>query len=70
MSSPQAFSHQNQTSAMCNAEFVQQSVVDLLDVGCIKEVATEPWVCSPLSVVENSVGKKRLVVNLKREARV
>ena len=65
MSSPQAFSRQNQTSAMCNAEFVQQSVADLLDAGCIKEVAAEPWVCSPLSVVENSVGKKRLVVNLK-----
>ena len=42
MSSPQAFSHQNQTTAMCNAEFVQQSVTDLLDAGCIKEVAAEP----------------------------
>ncbi len=32
------FSRRNQTSAMCNGEFMQQSVADLLAGGCIREV--------------------------------
>ena len=31
----------------------------------MEEVAEQPYVCSPLSVVENSAGTKRLVVNLR-----
>ena len=42
-----------------------QSVADLLASGCIREVPEQPYICSPLSVVESSAGKKRLVINLK-----
>ena len=55
----------NQASAMQNAGFVQQSIEELLASGCVMEVPEPPHVCSPMSVVENSVGKKRLVVNLR-----
>ncbi len=64
-SAPTPFSRRNQTSAMCSREFVQQSVADLLAGGCISEVPQEPYICSPLSVVESSGGKKRLVLNLR-----
>ena len=59
------FSRQNQASARAHAEFVQQSIVDLMASGCIGEVPTLPYICSPLSVVESSAQKKRLVINLK-----
>ena len=47
-----------------NAEFVDQSVAELLNSACINELDVAPYICSPLSVVENSSGKKRLVINL------
>ena len=37
----------------------------MIGSGCVMEVPEPPHVCSPMSVVENSVGKKRLVVNLR-----
>ena len=37
----------------------------LVATGCVRVVPEPPLVCSPLSVVENSVGKKRLVINLR-----
>ena len=64
-SEPTPNSRQNQASAMLNQEFVQQCVADLLMGGCIKEVSDVPYICSPLSVVESSGGKKRLVINLR-----
>ena len=62
---PTPFSRQNQASALGNAEFVEESVAGLLTSGCIKEVDSIPYICSPLSVVESSGGKKRLVINLR-----
>ena len=38
---------------------------DLLTTGCVVDVQEAPHICSPLSVVENSSGKRRLVVNLR-----
>ena len=64
-SEPTPFSKQNQASARLNAQFVHQSVTDLLAGGCIKEVPEQPYICSPLSVVEGSGKKKRLVINLR-----
>ena len=52
-------------SALRNNDFVQQCIQELTDTGCIDVVAEAQFVCSPLSVVENSVGKKRLVINLR-----
>ena len=65
MSQPTPFSRRNYKSTSLHAEFVQQSVADLLAGNCIKEVPGEPFIYSPLSVVESSGGKKRLVINLR-----
>ena len=59
---PAPFFHTNQHSAIVNAEFVN---AELVAGGYVKRVEQKPTVCSPLSVVVNGVGKKRLVVNLK-----
>ena len=54
-----------QLSTIAHAEFVCDSVRDLIASDCIRKVRSLPHICSPLSVVENSTGKKRLVVNLR-----
>ena len=64
-SEPTPFSRTNQNSALQNYKFVKESIADLLAAGCVEVVAEPPHVCSPLSVVENSAGKKRLVLNFK-----
>ena len=48
-----------------NAKFVNDCITELVSGGCMGELETAPVVCSPLSVVENSMGKKRLAVNLR-----
>ena len=65
MSEPTQFCGNNQASALGNADFVRECIAELVSSGCVKEVEDMPFVCSPLSVVENSMGKKRLVVNLR-----
>ena len=55
----------NQLSAKLHANFVQTSIDELVATGCVRHVEEVPHVCSPLSVVENAVGKKRLVLNLR-----
>ena len=63
-SEPTEYHRGNQVSALRNDVFVQQCIQELTDTGCIDVVAEAPIICSPLSVVENSVGRKRLVINL------
>ncbi len=63
-SEPTTFSRKNQASADLNRVFVEQSIGDLMVNGCICEVTVAPHICSLLSVVEGSMGKKGLVVNL------
>ena len=65
MSEPTHFRRNNHASALGNTEFVGESIAELVRSGCVKEVEGVPAVCSPLSVVENSGGKKRLVLNLR-----
>ena len=65
LSGPPQYIKPNQKSALDNAEFVETSLVDLLSNRCVLKVAEMPHVCSPLSVVSNRVGKKRLVLNLR-----
>ena len=60
-SEPTPIVHKNQNSAMHNSNFVQECIAELLVASCTKDT---PYVCSPLSVVENS-GKRRLVINLR-----
>ena len=62
---PTKFCKWNQNSALVNVEFVDQAINELLADGRVREVDEQPWVCSPLSVVESSTGKKRLVLNLR-----
>ena len=71
-SEPTPFSRKNQNSALHNYKFVKESIADLLATGCVEVVSKPPHVCSPLFhvcsplfVVENSAGKKRLVLNLR-----
>ena len=64
-SEPTEYHRGNQVSALHYDVFVQQCIQELTDTGCIDVVAEAPIVCSPLSVVENSVGRKRLVINLR-----
>ena len=50
----------------CRAKLCCASVnAVLVTTRCVRVVPEPPLVCSPLSVVENSVGKKRLVINLR-----
>ena len=55
---PPPFTRQNQAPARLSAQFVQQSVAELLASGCIEEVTKKPHICSPLSVVESSGERK------------
>ena len=64
-SEPPMRSQKNQPSAYLKSEFVQASIDELLVGGCIKLRELKPHICSPLSVVANSTGKLRLVVNLR-----
>ena len=64
-SEPPMRSQKNQPSAYLKSEFVQTSIDELLVGGCIKLRELKPHICSPLSVVANSTGKLRLVVNLR-----
>ena len=54
----------NNKSAITNEEFVGQVISDLLDSGCVHEIPFKPFVVNPLSVVTNSSGKKRLILDL------
>ena len=40
-------------------------VAELLSGGYIESVSAKPYICSPLSVLENATGKQRLVLNLR-----
>jgi hypothetical protein len=64
-SEPTPYFHANHRSANRHSSFVQESVSELCATGCVVEVSTRPSICSPLSVVENKTGMKRLVVNLR-----
>ena len=49
-----------QSSAHHNADFVE-----LLQNRCVRKILYRPHICNPLSVVSNSTGKLRLVLNLR-----
>ena len=55
----------NQASAITNREFVIQAISELVQNRCVVKVPRQPHICSPLSVVSNSMGKQRLVINLR-----
>ena len=62
---PPPMNFKNNKSALDNVEFVEQSIKDLLESGCIEKVPFQPFVVSPLSVAHNKgSGKKRLILDL------
>ena len=62
---PDPFSQSNHISSLVHKSFVTEAVTELLANQCINRVTEKPYICSPLSVVENAEGKLRLVLNLR-----
>ncbi|XP_065943706.1 uncharacterized protein [Magallana gigas] len=61
---PKEMYMKNNKSAILNAEFVSDTVSELLLSSCIIQVPFIPVVVNPLSVAMNSSGKKRLILDL------
>lgn len=61
---PKEMYMKNNKSAIFNAEFVSDTVSELLLSSCIIQVPFIPVVVNPLSVAMNSSGKKRLILDL------
>ena len=57
-------SQTNHKSAELHHEFVDKAIQNLVLNCCVTKEDQKPYLCSPLSVVENSSGKLRLVLNL------
>ena len=64
-SEPTPYFRANHQSTSEHSTFVQESVAQLCSTGCVTEVHTRPFICSPLSVVVGRSGKERLVINLR-----
>ena len=62
---PPPHSQSNHLSAENHSQFVDEAVQSLLINCCVVRMDSEPHVCSPLSLVINSFGKLRLVLNLR-----
>ena len=61
---PTSFSFKNRGSTKKLNDFVSQSILELLDLGCIKEFSNPPEFCNPLHVAVQSSGKLRLILDL------
>ena len=62
---PPPYSQGNHKSAELHHQFVDEAIQNLVQNHCVIKVDQRPVVCSPLSVVSNSSGKLRLVLNLR-----
>ena len=61
---PPPYSQNNHKLAILHQSFVDDAVLSLINNRCVVQVSEKPHVCSALSVVSNSSGKLRLVLNL------
>ena len=61
-SEPTTYFCRNHHTANRNCSFVGSSISELCAMRCVVKVSDMPHICSPLSVVESSSGKKRLVL--------
>ena len=61
---PDRFCRPNHQSALNHQNFVAQAIQELEGNHCIVRVQEAPYIGSPLSVVANTQGKLRLVLNL------
>ena len=50
---PDPFSQSNHKSTLVHKSFVNEAVAELLANRCVKRVIEKPYICSPLTVVEN-----------------
>ena len=50
---------------MAHLSFATDAIKNLVTNRCVLRVSEKPHICSPLSVVSNSTGKLRLVLNLR-----
>ena len=57
---PDPVFYRNHRSALEHAEFVDVAIKELVALSCVVQCSQCPVVCSPLSVVVNGRGKKRL----------
>ena len=55
----------NNLSAMKEADFVCEAILDLLKMNCIEELSAVSNIVNPLSVSIQSSGKKRLILDLR-----
>lgn len=62
---PASFVGKNNKSALREFIFVEDSISDLLNLGCINEVYYPPDIINPLSVSIQKSGKKRLILDLR-----
>ena len=59
---PPPMNIKNKTSAIKNEHFVDQSISDLLESGCVQEVPFHPWVVSTHSVAENKGSGNNILI--------
>ena len=64
LKNPPPMAMKNNKSALFHSDFVDVTILDLLDTGCIVETPFQPFVVNPLSVSVQSSGKKRLILDL------
>ena len=62
---PDPVCYKNHRSALEHADFVEGAIKELVTLSCVAQCSECPAVCSPLSVVVNARGKKRLVLDLR-----
>ena len=60
---PPPMNNKNNSSALLNTDFVRITILQLLSSGRIIEKSQPSYVNSPLSVVTQATGKKRLILD-------
>ena len=59
------FFYRNHRSALEHANFIEEAIKELVALSCVAQCSQCPAVCSPLSVVVNTQGKKQLVLDVR-----
>ena len=62
---PEPVFYRNHKSSFEHSKFTEEAIQDLVAKNCVVQCMECPIVCSPLSVVVNARGKKRLVLDLR-----
>ena len=65
LSLPEPAVFRNNRSPLAHAEFVEDTIRELVESGRVVEVDVPPLVVNPLSVSVQATGKKRLILELR-----